>query len=195
MPWQFVKRPDGKIAVTLDNDVWDFLFLRNINLGTELPPDRFALYITREVEIETLAIPHHETKIALKTYIANTIKACGIETTWIFGFAHEGTGPQRYGGFDLGVWQSQTEIEYYAAIRERFLIGRPQKKSELADNEGDAAVGARSFTSIALTCERPEKKGPLRFARENGGAVLYLPNFEQSGLTLRAFIEEFFASI
>lgn len=195
MPWQFVKRSDGKIAVTLDNNVWDFLFLRDVDLAAELPPNHFALYITREVEIESLAIPDHEKKIALKNYISRTIKACGIETTWVFGFAHEGMGPQRHGGFGLGVWQSRTESEYYAAIRERFLTGRPQKKSELSDNEGDAAVGAQSFTSIALTCERPDKKGPLRFARENGGAVLYLPHLEQRGLTLRAFIEDYFASI
>lgn len=28
MPWQHAKRPDGKIAITLDNNVWDFLFQR-----------------------------------------------------------------------------------------------------------------------------------------------------------------------
>lgn len=127
MPWQFVKRSDGKIAVTLDNNAWDFLFLENINVAKELPRRHFALYITREVEIETLAIPNDETKIALKEYIAGTIKACNIETTYIFGFAHKGAGPQRYGGFGVGVWQSNTQLEYYAAIRERYLMGRPQK--------------------------------------------------------------------
>ncbi len=195
MPWEFLKRSDGKIAVTLDNNVWDFLCLRNIDLATELPRDRFALYITREVEIETLAIPNDETKIALKDFIARTIEACSIETTRIFGFAHEGPGPQRHGGFGLGVWQSRTQSEYYAAIQEQFLTSRPLKNSELSGNEGDAAVGAQSFTSIVLTCERPNKKGPLRFARENGGAVLYLPSFEGSGLTLKAFVEHLFQSI
>lgn len=33
-------------------------------------------------------------------------------------------------------------------------------KSELSHNEGGAAVGAQSFSSIALTCEMPEKPGP-----------------------------------
>ena len=50
VPWQLVKRRDDKIAVTLDNNVWDFFFANGIVLVTELPPDRFMLYITREVE-------------------------------------------------------------------------------------------------------------------------------------------------
>jgi hypothetical protein len=102
MQWQFTKRTDGKIAITLDNNVWNFLFDQQINLAAELSSERFAIYITREVEIETLAIPNHESKKELKEYIDKTIETCGIETTYVFGFAHEGSGPQRHGGFDVG---------------------------------------------------------------------------------------------
>ena len=191
MQWHYAKRSDGKVAITLDNNVWNFLFNNKIDLDSELPQDRFAIYITREVEIETFAIPDHESKKELKEYITRTIAACGIETTWVFGFAHEGSGPQRHGGFDVGVWQSQTETEFYAAIRQRFLVGKSQKNSELFDNEGDAAVAAKSFSSIALTCECPNKPGPLSFAATHGGKVLYLQGFERSGLTLRGFVENF----
>jgi hypothetical protein len=192
MHWYYAKRSDGKVAITLDNNVWNFLFNGNVDLVSELPPDRFAIYITREVEIETFAIPDRESKKELKDYIATTIAACGIKTTSIFGFAHEGPGPQRHGGFDVGVWQSQTETEFYAAIRHRFLVGKSEKNSKLFDNEGDAAVAAKSFSSIVLTCERPNKPGPLSFAAAHGGKVLYLHGFEQSGLTLREFIEDFY---
>lgn len=106
MSWEFMKRPDGKIAVTLDNNVWNFLFRRNVDLSSELPPECFVIFITREVEIETLAIPDEESKRELKEYIARAIASSKIETSWIFGFAHEGPGPQRHGGFDVGVWQS-----------------------------------------------------------------------------------------
>jgi hypothetical protein len=106
MHWSYTKRIDGRIAITLDNNVWNFLFDRQIDLATELPPERFVIFITREVEIETLAIPANETKAALKEFIARTIADCDITTTWVFGFASEGPGPQRYGGFDKGVWQS-----------------------------------------------------------------------------------------
>lgn len=195
MHWNYTKRSDGKIAITLDNNVWNFLFDRNIDLASELPPDRFSIYITREVEIESSAIPGHESKKELKGYIARTIAACGITTTSVFGFAHEGPGPQRLGGFDVGVWQSQTETEFYAAIRGRFLVGKGQKNSELFDNEGDAAVAAQSFSSIALTCERSSKQGPLSFAAAHGGKVLYLDGFEHSGVTLGRFIEDYYQKI
>ena len=114
--WSYSKRTDGRIAVTLDNNVWNFFHDRGIDLAGELPRERFAIFITREVEIETLAIPE-ATKAALKQFIVRTIADCGITTTWVFGFDSGAPGPQRYGGFDQGVWQSQTEREFYDAIR------------------------------------------------------------------------------
>ena len=66
MQWQYRKRSDGIIAITLDNNVWDFLFQRKLDLASELPSDQFAIIIPREVEIETFAIPANDSKIALK---------------------------------------------------------------------------------------------------------------------------------
>ncbi len=189
MPWTFTKRPDGKIALTLDNNVWDFFFLRGFDLSAELPRDQFAIFITREVEIETAAIPADPSKDALRSYIARTIADCDIRTTSVFGFASKGSGPVRVGGWGQGTWQSSTEREFYAAIRDQYLTGRPEKRSQLTDNEADAAVGAQSFSSIVLTCERSKKTGPLRFAAEHGGKILYLSQFDSARLTLRAFIE------
>ena len=204
MHWEYTKRPDGKIAITLDNNVWDFLFDRGIDLASELPSEDFAVFITREVEIEELAInPDDASKTALKDYIARTIVSRDIRTTSVFGFASDGPGPQRVGGFDQGTWQSQTEAEFYAAIGEQYLIGKSETHSLLTKNEGDAAVAAQSFFSMALTCERPNKSGPLRFAAEHGGKVLYLKSFEpsylngfdRSGLTLKAYITAFYQQI
>jgi len=193
MCWEYKKRPDGRIAVTLDNNVWDFLLRTGLDLGSELPRDLFAVFITREVEIETSAIP--TTKGELKDYVARTISSCDIRTTSVFGFAREKPGPERFGGFGQGTWQSQTEREFYAAIRDQYLIGRREKNSQLNDNEADAAVAAKSFSSIVLTCEHPNKVGPLRFAAEHGGKILYLSDFEQSGRTLSAYIEAFYAQV
>jgi hypothetical protein len=55
MNWTYTKRTDDKIAVTLDNNVWNFFFDRRMNLAEELPGDQFALFITREVEIRFAA--------------------------------------------------------------------------------------------------------------------------------------------
>jgi len=195
MRWKYMKRPDGKIAITLDNNVWNFFFQRNFDLTLELPLNEFSVFITREVEIEGLAIPAKASKVALKEYIARTIASSDIRTTSVFGFASDSPGPQRVGGFGQGTWQSQTEREFYAAIREQYLIGKSETNSQLTKNEGDAAVAAQSFFSIALTCERPNKSGPLRFAAEHGGKVLYLGGFDRSGQTLKEYVEAFYQKI
>lgn len=195
MHWQYTKRPDRKIAITLDNNVWDFLFQRGLDLALELPSGEFALFITREVEIEGSEIPANASKTALKDYIARTILSCDIKTTSVFGFANEGTESQRVGGFGQGTWQSKTEREFYTAISERYLLGRRETNSGLTQNEGDAAVAAQSFSSIALTCELRRTTGPLRFAAEHGGKILYLEDFDRSGLTLKAFITAFYQQI
>ena len=145
MSWQYTKRADGLIAVTLDNNVWDFLFKKKIDLAAELPANEFAIFITREVEIESTAIPDTESKSKLKDYIAQTINRCGLKTTSIFGFAHGGPGPQRVGGFDQGTWQSRTEREFYHVIRPLYLEGRKETNSQLNQNEADAAVAHNPF--------------------------------------------------
>ncbi len=192
MGWQYAKRPDGKIAVTLDNNVWNFLFDRGLNLASELPSDEFVISIPREVEIEKEAIPVNASKSPLRDYIARTIADCGIKTDWVFGFATEGSGPQRRGGFDQGTWQGKSEQEFYEAIRQRFLVGQPEMGSQLARNEGDAAVAAKSFSSIVLTSESRKVNGPLRFAYENGGAILYLDTFDGNGQTLKEYVNAFY---
>lgn len=194
MNWQYTKRSDGKIAVTLDSNVWNFLFDRTISLASELPTDKFALFITREVEIETMAIPNNVSKAALNAYIIQEIAQSDIKTTFVFGFSTPDVSPQRVGGWGAGTWQSQTEREFYAAIRDPYLLGKSEKGSKLTHNEGDAAVAAQSFFSIALTCEKPNKSGPLRFAAEHGGKVLYLSDFDRSGLSLRDYITAFYAT-
>jgi len=82
MGWQYRKRTDGKINLALGNNVWNFLFDRKLNLASELPSDEFIIFIPREIEIETEAIPVNESNTPLKEYIARTIAECGIETDW-----------------------------------------------------------------------------------------------------------------
>ena len=192
MSWQFTKRLDGQIAVALDNNVWNFLFDRRLNLASELPSEEFEIFIPREIEIETEAIPPKESKVALKEFIARTIAECGIKTHWVFGFSTKGSGPQRVGGFGQGTWQGKTESDFYAAINQRFLTGQPEMGSQLTRNVGDAAVAAKSFSSIVLTCESRKVNGPLRFAADNGGAILYLDTFDGTGQTLKEFIVAFY---
>lgn len=100
------------ICVYLDNNVWDFLFDRGLDLSTELPPDEFCVCITREAEFEIPPIP--DSKKQLKNFIYETIKKCTIETKSYFGF-HNYDHPQseqRVGGFGVGSWISQEELSF-----------------------------------------------------------------------------------
>jgi hypothetical protein len=45
------------IAVLIDGSAWNVLFSRGLDLNRELPTEEFALFITREVEIELRATP------------------------------------------------------------------------------------------------------------------------------------------
>jgi hypothetical protein len=38
----------------------------------------------------------------LKGYIRAQVASADVQTQWVFGFTHDGDGPQRYGGFDIG---------------------------------------------------------------------------------------------
>jgi hypothetical protein len=60
-------RTHGRIAVTIDSNVWDLFHRLDLRLSTELPNNRFLLFIPREIEIEIVAIPAHHDKEALKT--------------------------------------------------------------------------------------------------------------------------------
>lgn len=179
-------RTHGRIAVTIDSNVWDLFHRLDLRLSTELPNNRFLLFIPREIEIEIVAIPAHHDKEALKTYIAREMADSAIDVTALFGFARQDCGPQRLGGFGFGTFQSEDARGFYAAIREPYLLNRSARKSGLTSNEGDAAVAAASLSSVVLTLDM--KPGPLRTALDHGGKVLDMTPFERSGLSLADYI-------
>ncbi len=151
-----------------------------------MQPVRFKLFFPREVEIELAAIPDCADKTALKEYIRAQVAAGDVRTQWVFGLAHEGDGPQRYGGLDIGAWQSETERKFYDLIRDQYLLGKKATNSQLFKNEGDAALGANSFSSIVLTLDL--KPGPLRVALENGGKLLDMRRFGELARTLADYV-------
>lgn len=186
MPYR--RRDDGKISVTIDSNVWNWFFDRDVRLSEALPPSRFLLFIPRHVEIELSAIP--DTKVELKAYIERETADGRVRVTATFGFARQDGGPERCGGFGFGTFQSEDERNFYGAIRERYLLGRPSKGSQLTGNEADAAVAAASLSSVVLTLDAT-KPGPLRAAADHGGKVFDLRAFERSDLPLAASIERY----
>jgi len=179
-------RSDGRIAVTIDSNVWNLFHRLDVRLSVELPKDRFLLFVPRQIEIELAAIPDRPDKEALRAYIAREMVNSAISVTAVFGFARQDGGPQRHGGFGFGTFQSEDERAFYAAIREPYLLDQPARNSGLTNNEGDAAVAAASLSSVVLTLDR--KTGPLRAALDHGGKVLDMTPFEDSGLSLAGYV-------
>ena len=174
--WPYKRRSDGKIAVVVDSNAWDYLLEKHVDLRVELPLEQFAVFIPREVEIELAALKGiDQRKRDLIQYIAEANAASGVQVSSNFGF-NTGTGaPQTFGGFG-GTFQSDVEREFYAEVRALFL-NKPSKGSGLADNQADAALGALSFFAVVITMERPKKPGPIRFASERDGRILFLRSF------------------
>lgn len=168
-----------KISVVIDSNAWNFLFERNIQLHCELPPEEFACFVPREVEIEIDAIPDvgkdGSDKRPLKQYIQESIARNRVGTTATFGFAEANPvdGPATYAGFGQGTFQSEDEREWYAGDKIRaYLLGKPIKGSGLSANQADVAVSTASFNSIVLTCDK--KGGPITEATRAGGCVVFL---------------------
>lgn len=180
-------RPDGRIAVTIDSNVWNQLFEFDLDLASELPAERFALFVPREIDIELSAIPDRPEKLALKEYIRRQMRSANVKVSANFGFAIAG-GPQRHGGFGFGTFQSEDHRAFYSAIRDNYLIGRPRRGSRLGHNEGDAAIGACSLSSVVLTRD-VRKAGPIRAAIEHGGKIVDMNIFVSSGPSLAALVE------
>jgi hypothetical protein len=191
MRWTYTRRQDGRIGVLIDNCVWNFLWERKIDLVTELPRDTFALYILREGEIEKEAIPNTVAKKDIIEYIKRTMRECSVEVSSTFGFYIEGAKHQRYGGFGQGTFASGAENELRLELLSRFVVGNDETGSGLVADEADLALAVHSAYAIVLTNERPTRNGPLQYAAQRGGKVLYLRDFDSTGLTLRAFIKAF----
>jgi hypothetical protein len=176
------------IGVYIDHNVWDFLFKRRIDLTVALPRDEFRLCVTREAEFEITPTPPDK-----KAFIEATIAKCGIQTDTFFGFNDASLPPdeQRIGGFNVGRWASPKEIAFIASQRTA-LKAEKKRPTKLHPGEADISLAARSFHSVVLSLDK--KKGPLKDAYEQGGRVVFLTDFDKSGMSLSDFIKAGLAS-
>jgi hypothetical protein len=110
-----VERFEMPTSIYIDNNVWDFLFERGIDLSVELPRNEYYLFLTREAEFEIPPIQ----KGALKAFIEKSIKDCCIETRSLFGFYDQNHPPdeQRVGGWNEGYWAEQGGIGVHRAAK------------------------------------------------------------------------------
>jgi hypothetical protein len=169
------------ISVYIDSNVWDFLFDRQMDLAVELPRDEFCICITREAEFEIPPMPPEK-----RAFAETMIAKCGIATDTFFGFndASLPISEQRVAGFDQGRWASLEELDFIA--QQRTALKDRMRPSKLYVGEADLSLGARSVHSVVLSLDK--KRGPLNKAYKQGGKVIFLTDFDNSGLTLREFI-------
>lgn len=174
------------VSIYIDNNVWDLLFEKEIDLSVELPSDEFCLCLTREAEFEIPPIP--EEKAALKKFIYDTIEKCSIETRPYFGFLDERhpISEQRVAGFDNGFLADIKETEFMEQQKKR-LSEHKKESTKLYKNEADISVAARSFGAAVITLDK--KNGPINEACKQGGTIIYLHEFIKSGLLLKDFIK------
>lgn len=174
------------IAVFFDNNVWDFLFLRKLDLDVQLPRAEFPILITREAEFEIAAIP--ACKAELKAFIEGWIERRDIRTDPLFGFADESlpADEQRVGGWDQGRWADPIEIRFMAEQNAKPRSRKKKAKTRLYAHEADISLAARSLRFVVLT--RDTKKA-LKDAHEQGGRVIYVDKFNPDTMTLGQFIK------
>lgn len=169
------------ISVFVDNNAWDILYRRGVDLCTALPSPDFGLAITREAEFEIASIPDQD----LLAYIHSSISSRQIPTDTYFGFGTPGLPPgqQRVAGFNQGRFADLTETTILAAEAKRI---KPTKRpTGLFKNEADVSLAARSAHSILLTSD---KKGLLgQVEAKYGATVVDLSNWPQ-GLPLGDFV-------
>ena len=175
------------INVYIDSNVWNFLFERPIDLAVALPSDKFCLYIPREAEPEVRAI--RPEKAELKAFIEATLAKCGVRTDSLFGFHDDSLPPdeQRVGGFDDGRWNSSEEMDFIARQRAP-NTAKKRPTTPLYPNEADISLAARAFARHSVVLSLDDKRGPIRDASQQGGKVVFLTGFDNSGLSLSDFI-------
>ena len=188
------------ISVYIDNNVWDLLFELKIDLSTELPDDEFRLCLTREAEFEIPPIP--DEKIELKKFIIDSIERARVKTVPFFGFYDENlpASEPRFAGFDKGVFAEESQAKFIKHQcdkkkdeEEKNKGGKDKKRpTGLFKDEADIAIASRSLIDVIITLDT--KNGPIRYAYQEGGCVVYLNEFKQSHLSLSDFIKSMIAN-
>jgi hypothetical protein len=182
------------IEVYVDNNIWDLLFKfqDDFDLATELPRNEFKISIIPEVEFEEDCIKDSNKK----AFISETIAKCNIKTDFTFGFSDpKHLDRQSVTGFGdkPARWESCEERDFKK--QHPVKTHTKQRPSGRHKDEGDRALAARAWRGVILTCEGPDKTGPLKAAFGRGGKIIHLDRCTNpAGISLRERIIAAYAS-
>ncbi|WP_248799910.1 hypothetical protein [Pseudomonas sp. MWU13-2105] len=154
------------VSVFIDNNAWDYLFSRKVDLAVDISVDDFVFSITREAEFEIRTLPEE-----LKVYVTKWITCGAVTTDTYFGFAEANSdGESRVGGFDCGRFIDLAESEILSS--ENGVIKDKLRPTGLYKNEADVSLAARSVHSVILTSDTKKVLG--RVVSKYGGIVVNL---------------------
>jgi hypothetical protein len=88
------------------------------------------------------------------------------------------------GGFNVGRWATPEEVAFLTQQRTR--LGGKKPATKLCKNEADISIAARSFHAVVLSLDRT---GPINEGYKQGGKIVFLTEFDESGLSLADFIK------
>jgi len=172
--------------IFIDNNVWDQLFLRNVDLNIYFPEDKYSIFVTSQGVFEVAQIP--STKKELKKYIEKYINDYVMEDS-IFGFNDPNlpSDEQRVSGFGFGRFGSVVENRIRTKLASKYESTKKRKASQiLSSQEADIELATRSIDNIVLTLDK--KAGPLKDAKELGGNVVFINLSEIEGLSADEFV-------
>jgi len=157
------------VSVFIDNNAWDYLFARKVDLAVDISSGDFVFAITCEAEFEIRTLPED-----LKSYVSKWI-TCGVVTTdTYFGFAEASSdGESRVGGFGCGRFIDLAESEILSS--ENGVVKGTLRPTGLYKNEADVSLAARSVHSAILTSDTKKVLG--RVVSKYGGVVVNLAHW------------------
>ena len=174
------------MRIFIDHNVWDQLFKRNVNLDIYFPKNEYYLCVTRQGVFEVIQTP--ENKVELKKYINTYIKTT-VQEDSLFGFGNPNLPPneQRIGGF-RGRFSSAAENEIRSKLACKYGSTKKRKSSQiLYSQEADIELASRSINHVVITLD--VKTGPLKYAKELGGKIVFINLSEIDSLNGDEFVK------
>lgn len=174
------------MRIFLDHNVWDQLFIRNVDLDIHFPKNEYSLYVTRQGIFEVVQTP--DTKAELKNYINTYIKST-VQEDSLFGFGNSNlpSNEQRTGGF-MGRFSSTDENEIRSKLACKYGSTKKRKSTQILYlQEADIELASRSINHVVITLD--VKAGPLKDAKELGGKVVFINLSEVECLSGDEFVK------
>lgn len=178
------------MIIFIDNNMWDYLSINEINLTDHLPPDKYKILITTHGRYEIEQMKSEDSQ-KTKSYALSALGSLVFEDP-IFGYKIN-TIPdneQRNSGYGAGRHFTPCESYAFRILRERFWKGKKRKESQiLFQEEADIALASRSIQYPVITFDA-HKNGPLKYALEMGWNIIHLCHTHSKSIPPKAFMND-----